>query len=641
MSLVTVRDLVVCYRGAPALRGLSFTVGPGESYGLVGESGSGKSTAAMALTRYLPRGATLSAAELTVAGISVRDLDPAKLREYRSSALAVVYQEPGLALNPIMRAGEQIAEVYRLRGDGRTRARERTADALRRVRLDPALAARYPHELSGGQQQRVVIAMALACEPKLLILDEPTTGLDAQVEAEIMALIDTLRDELGFANILISHNLPLVAAHCQRIGVLRGGELVEEGATADVLLAPQHPYTQALIAALPRIDTPRGSANGDTADPLVTLDRVSKSYHRKPVLRDISFSIGRGEVLGLVGGSGSGKTTLGLAIAGLASHEGEIRFDVDDRKRGRRTLRGKQSLPRTQTVFQNPDASLNPRRTVRQVLTRSIELLDGTKTAEELVADTGLDTSLLDKLPAQLSGGQKQRVAIARAFAGHVPLVICDEPTSALDVSTQARILGLLTDMQRRTGVSYLFISHDLAVVRQISDRVGVLRDGELVELKPADEIFTRPEHPYTKSLVDSALSMRRGYADRAAVLDQPTVLQQQLLDGTDSAGGRLLHPGARAGHRRPGLHRRRGERVRGGGLRRLDHPELRYLAGRHSDGNLGAGAYREAQGGNRAPAGNAGADSGGPRRGHHGPAVWRARRSPPDPRAQGSGAGR
>jgi peptide/nickel transport system ATP-binding protein len=519
VSLVTVRDLVVCYGGAPALRGVSFTVGPGESYGLVGESGSGKSTAAMALSRYLPRGAELSAAELTVAGLSVRDLSPAELRQYRAGALAVVYQEPGLALNPTMRAGEQIAEVYRLRGDARAPARERTADALRRVRLDPALAARYPHELSGGQQQRVVIAMALACEPKLLILDEPTTGLDAEVEAEIMALIDTLRAELGFASILISHNLPLVAAHCQRIGVLHDGELVEEGAAGDVLLAPQHPYTKALIAALPRIDTPRGPAGVDAADPLVTLERVSKSYSRKLVLRDVSFSIGRGEVLGLVGGSGSGKTTLGLAIAGLASHEGEISFEVTGRKRGRK------NLPLTQTVFQNPDASLNPRRTVRQVLTRSIELLGGTQTAEELAVGAGLDASLLDKLPSQLSGGQKQRVAIARAFAGHVPLVICDEPTSALDVSTQARILGLLTDMQRRTGVSYLFISHDLAVVRQISDRVGVLRDGELVELKPADEIFTRPEHPYTKSLVDSALSMRRGHADRAAVLDKPAVL--------------------------------------------------------------------------------------------------------------------
>jgi peptide/nickel transport system ATP-binding protein len=549
VTLVTVRDLSVSYAGKPAVRDVSFTVGPGESYGLVGESGSGKSTAAMALTRYLPRSAALSAAELVVDGAAVISLGSRELRGYRSSALAVVYQEPGLALNPTMRAGEQIAEVYRLHGDGRARARERTADALRRVRLDPALASRFPHELSGGQQQRVVIAMALASEPRLLILDEPTTGLDAEVEAEIMALIDGLRDELGFASILISHNLPLVAAHCQRIGVLRDGELVEEGAAADVLLAPRHPYTQALIAALPRIDTPRGAAR--PSDPLVTVEHVSKSYQRRPVLRDVSFTIGRGEVVGLVGGSGSGKTTLGLAIAGLVTYSGQIGF-----------VRNAGGGPRTQIVFQNPDASLNPRRTVRKVLTRSIELLGGTQNAEELAASVGLSADLLDKLPSQLSGGQKQRVAIARAFAGHVPLVICDEPTSALDVSIQARILGLLTDLQRRTGVSYLFISHDLAVVRQVSDRVGVLHDGELVELKPADEIFTRPEHPYTKSLVESALSLRSGYADRAAVVDQPAVLHQQLLDGTDSAGGRLLDPGARAGHRRPGLHRRGGPRV-------------------------------------------------------------------------------
>jgi peptide/nickel transport system ATP-binding protein len=529
VSVVAVRDLSVSYGGKPAVRGLSFTIGPGESYGLVGESGSGKSTAAMALTRYLPRHASLSAAELTVAGVAVRDLGPRALRGFRSDTLAVVYQEPGLALNPTMRAGEQIAEVYRLRGDSRSRACGRTVTALERVRLDPAFAARFPHELSGGQQQRVVIAMALACEPRLLILDEPTTGLDSRVETEIMALIDTLRAELGFASILISHNLPLVAAHCQRIGVLRDGELVEEGAAADVLLAPRHPYTQALIGALPRIDAPRGTS--PPADPLVTLERVSKNYYRKAALRDVSFTIGRGEVLGLVGESGSGKTTLARTIAGLTGYSGSISFDVEDRKRGRKTL------PRTQLVFQNPDASLNPRRTVRQVLARSIELLGGTQTVEELARSAGLAGDLLDKLPSQLSGGQKQRVAIARAFAGHVPLVICDEPTSALDVSTQARVLGLLTDLQERTGVSYLFISHDLAVVRQISHRIGVLYDGELVELKPADEIFTRPEHPYTKSLVDSALSLRRVHADRTALVDQPPVLQQQLLGGTDSAG--------------------------------------------------------------------------------------------------------
>jgi len=541
-AAVQVADLTVSYRArqrtVPAVRGLSLTIGAGESYGLVGESGSGKSTAAMTLTRYLPNRTAVSATELSVAGIPVLGLDAPALRAFRADTLSVVYQEPGLALNPTMPVGEQIAEVYRLHGAGkhganRAAAREATLAAIARVRLSPPeqIAGRYPHELSGGQQQRIVIAMALASQPQLLLLDEPTTGLDSRVETEIMALIDQLRAELGFASLLISHNLPLVAAHCQRIGVLRRGVLVEEGPAADVLLAPQHPYTRALIAALPDINASRRSrprqglnhysersrafasttsppppATGEAAPdtPLVTVDNLTKRYNRRTALRDVSFTIGRGEVLGLVGESGSGKTTLGMSLAGLTGYQGTISFHVTDRHRGRKVL------PRVQVVFQGADASLNPRRTVRQVLTRSIELLGGTQTVEQLAERTGVAEELLDKQPSQLSGGQKQRVTIARAFAGHVPLVICDEPTSALDVSSQARLLDLLTELQERSGVSYLFISHDLAVVRQVSDRIGVLFDGELVELKAADEIFTRPEHPYTQSLVDSALSLRR-----------------------------------------------------------------------------------------------------------------------------------
>lgn len=526
---VRVADLTVSYRvrqrTVPALRGLSLDIGAAESYGLVGESGSGKSTAAMTLTRYLPNRTEVSATELSVAGTEVLGLDATALRAFRAGTLSVVYQEPGLALNPTVPAGEQIAEVYRLHGASRAAAREATLAAIERVRLAPpaVIAGRYPHELSGGQQQRIVIAMALASEPQLLILDEPTTGLDSRVETEIMALIDQLRAELGFASLLISHNLPLVAAHCQRIGVLRDGVLVEEGPAAEVLLAPRHPYTRALIAALPDINaarrpvraavtsnsertglTPEVPRSAAAGEPVVTVSHLTKRYDQKTALRDVSFTIGRGEVLGLVGESGSGKTTLGLSLAGLTRYEGTISFHVADRRQGRKVL------PRVQVVFQGADASLNPRRTVRKVLARSIELLAGTQTVEELAARTGLAEDLLDKLPHQLSGGQKQRVTIARAFAGPVPLVICDEPTSALDVSSQARLLDLLAELQERTGVSYLFISHDLAVVRQVSDRIGVLYDGELVELKAAEEVFERPEHPYTQSLVDSALALRR-----------------------------------------------------------------------------------------------------------------------------------
>ncbi|MGD0699252.1 MAG: ABC transporter ATP-binding protein [Trebonia sp.] len=571
-NTLSVRDLTVSYRTVsrssglrmvPAVRGVSLDVAAGESYGLVGESGSGKSTAAMALTRYLPAGTDVSAGELSVAGTSVLSLDRAHLRAFRGGILGVVYQEPGLALNPTMPVGEQVAEVYRLHsadkhgagkhgaskhgagkhgagkhGASRAAARADTLAAIERVRLaDPAaIARRYPHELSGGQQQRIVIAMALAGRPRLLILDEPTTGLDSRVEAEIMALIDGLRTELGFASILISHNLPLVAAHCQRIGVLQNGVLVEEGTAADVLLTPRHPYTQALIAALPDINAARrapepdaagdspGATEADTDEagataataprsgssdeqPLVTVTGLTKRYNRKTALRDVSFTIGHGEVLGLVGESGSGKSTLGLALAGLTGYEGTIRFAPRAGEAGRRDGRAR---PRVQVVFQSADASLNPRRTVRKVLARSIELLGGTQSVDELAARTGVAEDLLDKLPQQLSGGQKQRVAIARAFAGPVPLVICDEPTSALDVSSQARLLDLLTELQQRTGVSYLFISHDLAVVRQVSDRIGVLFGGELVELKAAEEVFERPEHPYTRSLVESALALRR-----------------------------------------------------------------------------------------------------------------------------------
>ena len=427
---VLVRGLTVSYRGRSgpvvAVRDLDLSISAGESYGLVGESGSGKSTAAMTLTRYLPPGTGISAAELSVDGVPVLDLDAPALRRFRAGTLSVVYQEPGLALDPTMAVGRQIGDVYRLHGATRAQARERALAAIERVRLSPAaaIARRYPHEMSGGQQQRIVIAMALASEPRLLILDEPTTGLDSRVETDIMALIDALRADLGFASILISHNLPLIAAHCQRIGVLESGELVEEGAAADVLLAPRHRYTRSLIASLPDIERgaparPGAAAlagaegrAGAASGPLVTVEHLTKRYQQRAALRDVSFTIGRAEVLGLVGESGSGKTTLGLSLAGLTSHEGSITFHTADRRQ-RRGWRRK-TLPRVQVVFQNADSSLNPRRTVRQVLARSIELLGGDQTVEELAARTGVE-------PGPVRPAAASAVGRAEAAGGHRP----------------------------------------------------------------------------------------------------------------------------------------------------------------------------------------------------------------------------
>jgi peptide/nickel transport system ATP-binding protein len=472
--LVSVRDLTICYRTrqrtVPAVRGLSLVISPGESYGLVGESGSGKSTVAMALACYLPAGTQVSATELSVGGISLPGLDEAALRGFRASTLAVIYQEPGLALNPTMPAGEQIAEVCRLHGVSRPAARAAALAGIERVRLSPpaTIAGRYPHELSGGQQQRIVIAMALASEPRLLIMDEPTTGLDSRAETEIMALIDGLRAELGFASILISHNLALVAAHCQRIGVLRSGELVEEGPAAEVLPAPRHPYTQALIAALPDIKAPRRPAPRaavteraepgpreksssperimatPAADgPLLTVANLTKRYHRKTALRDISFTVGRGEVLGLVGESGSGKTTLGLSVAGLTGYQGTISFAAADRRRGQKTL------PRVQIVFQDADASLNPRRTVRRVLARSIEFLDGLGAAKQLTRPGGGTPGLRShRRPPQRrtrgAQGRRRSLRTARAPLHPVPgRFRALPPAAARDDAEGRQVIGM------------------------------------------------------------------------------------------------------------------------------------------------------------------------------------------------------
>ncbi|MGC0363862.1 peptide/nickel transport system ATP-binding protein [Rhodococcus sp. 27YEA15] len=500
---LSVRSLTVEYtttRGTrTAVDDLSFTIARGEAYGLVGESGSGKSTAAAALVRHLADSAVVRSGEIDLSGTDVLALEPEPLRQYRSQRVSTVYQEPGRALNPTMRVGVQIAEALAVGARGRIPATgsPEVLDLLDRVGLPSPdlLGQRYPHQLSGGQAQRVVIAMALAVQPELLILDEPTTGLDVQVEASILGLVNELRSELDAAVLLISHNLPLVGAHCDRVGVLRNGVLVEEGVAGEVLTRPRHEYTRTLVEALPDIDAPKPQWLVREDSPVVVSVRgLRKTYGNAVAVAGVDLDIRQGEVVAVVGESGSGKTTLGRAIAGLTDHHGVV--DVFAPSSHRHPV---------QVVFQSPDATLNPRRSARRILARAIRLLGGESTVEELADRVGLEPELLDRLPGELSGGQKQRVAIARAFAGPSSLVVCDEPVSALDVSVQARILALLRELQVTSGVSYLFISHDLAVVRALADRVVVMRSGVVLESGPADQIYANPQHPYTRTLIEAA----------------------------------------------------------------------------------------------------------------------------------------
>ena len=544
--MLTVSDLTVTYGTSvsPAVDGVSFHVDAGETLGLVGESGSGKSTIALAIARSLPSSATVTG-RIELAGTDVGTLEGAVLRSWWSNDFAMVYQEPQSALNPTMRVGPQIAEVFRVKGADRATAEREALALLQRVAMtDPAaIARRYPHQLSGGQQQRVVIAMALAIRPKLLVLDEPTTGLDATVEREILQLIADLRTELSAAVLFITHDLGLIERMCDRVAVLQDGHIKEHGAVAGVLGAPTHTYTNELLdsaltpgrtkhndVAIRRVMSaapmPRGEAD-DT--PLIRLSDITKKYGRLIANDDLTLEIRQGEVVGLVGESGSGKTTLGRIVAGLTVPDsGEIRLrgetianDLRDRRVDvRRSI---------QMVFQSPDSTLNPRHRVRDVLRRALKKLGGTATVEELAASCRLEAPQLDQLTSTLSGGQKQRVAIARAIAGDAALVVCDEPVSALDVSVQATILRLLVELQEDRGVSLLFVSHDLAVVRYMSDRIAVMYGGRIVEEGPADSVLAGPHHPYTAELL--AASEHRALSSTTAPV---------FSSGTDSTAPRV-----------------------------------------------------------------------------------------------------
>jgi len=626
---LTIVGLTVAYRvrgrDREVLQDISLRVRRGEAYGLVGESGCGKSTVAMATLRYLPRNGKVKAGKIAIAGEDVQKLGADALRGMRATTASMVYQDPARALNPSLTIARQVSEAFETAGATRDEARQRALEMLKRVRIaaPERVMDSYPHQLSGGMQQRVVIAMALASNPALLILDEPTTGLDATVEAEVLDLVAQLREELGTAVLFISHNLAVIGRMCERVGVLYAGKLVEEGATRDVFTRPRHPYTVGLLRCLPtagrskdseRLDTiagglpapgsvtqgciyaercrladercrreapppyrlcaahgdqmarchyheraielPRAVRDGETGlgaalsnglvdgldtassdasfnaspaaartasdarrrEPSSTVLRarnLSKTFHVAGVplraVDDVSLELASGETLGLVGESGSGKTTLAKLMLGLLTPDAGSVLELDGMPLAARvTRRGGEQLKSLQIVFQNPDSALNRAHSVKRLIGRALTRLSALRgpaidaRLAALTAAVRLPERYLDARARQLSGGLKQRVAIARAFAGEPRVVVCDEPTSSLDVSVQAAILNLLADLQRERDVSYVFISHDLHVVRYVSDRIAVLYLGRLLEIGPAAAVFGGPQHPYTEALLSA-----------------------------------------------------------------------------------------------------------------------------------------
>ncbi|MCS6560695.1 MULTISPECIES: ABC transporter ATP-binding protein [Curtobacterium] len=559
-AIVRVDDLSISYavgkRRVPVVRGVSFAIEAGRTLGLVGESGSGKSTVARTLLAHLRAGSVIDGGTVRVDGADVFALSPAGRRALRGGTASVVAQNAGQALTPSMRVGEQIREA--LRAHGEPDGPERVAELVRLVRLpDPdAIVRRYPHQLSGGQQQRIAIAMAVAARPRVLVLDEPTTALDVVTQAAVLDLVADLGRQLGMAVLLVSHDLGVVSAMSDEIAVMRDGEVVEHAATAALFTAPRHEYTRALLAAVPdgrrpgptspvpvrrasgesAVPTGGGSGHvpddatvpgtvgstatrtappGSPARPVVTADDLVIRYGRGlPAAVDgVSFSIAAHETLAVVGESGSGKSTLATALAGLVPAEsGTFTYD-DGTTRGdlREPIAGRAPDLRraVQLVFQNADTSLNPRRTVGAAVARPLRLFSGSSSRERvgaLLTQVGLGPEFADRLPAQLSGGQRQRVGIARALAAEPSLVIADEITTALDVQVQAGILALLADLQRERGLACLFISHDLAVVRGVADRVAVMTGGRIVEIGPTERVFTGPNHPYTATLLAATL---------------------------------------------------------------------------------------------------------------------------------------
>jgi peptide/nickel transport system ATP-binding protein len=521
MSLLSIEGLTVALpKGGDrphALREVTLELNPNEILCVVGESGSGKSMTASAVMGLLPEGVRAEAGRVVFEGRDLLALPEPDLRKLRGARIGMVFQEPMTALNPLRTIGSQIAEMFRIHTRLFPSEREvRVTSLLQQVRIpEPAAAAKaFPHELSGGQRQRAMIAMALALDPVLLICDEPTTALDVTTQAQILELIRDLQRRTGTAVLFITHDFGVVADIADRVAVMRHGEVVEQGTAAEVLDHPRHPYTRALVAAVPPLAPP--APKPLSAEPVLQVAHLFKTYRKSGFLgrntrvthavRDVTLDLPRGGTLGVVGESGSGKSTLARCIVRLLDPEqGSIRIDGQDRLAMSRAA-VRRDARRVQMVFQDPYASLNPRRKVGELVAQG-PMVHGTPRAEafararELFELVGLDPAGLDRFPHEFSGGQRQRIGLARALAMRPAVLVADEPVSALDVSVQAQVLKLLADLRERLGLSMVFITHDLRVAAQLCDRIAVMRGGEVVEHGATADIFANPRHEYTRAL--------------------------------------------------------------------------------------------------------------------------------------------
>jgi len=533
--LLEVRDLSVAFRQGGethlVVDRVSFTLERGQALALVGESGSGKTVTAQSIVKLLPYpSASHPSGEVLFKGRDVLTMNDAELRAMRGAGVTMVFQEPMTSLNPLHTIERQVGEIIALHGGRAASTRDRVIALLTEVGLaDPAsrLGA-YPHQLSGGQRQRVMIAMALANRPDLFIADEPTTALDVTVQAQILALLKDLQAKLGMALLFITHDLGIVRKIASDVAVMQKGKIVEAGKTAEVFANPQHPYTKMLLAAEPKGEAP---ARDVAAKPIVEAKDVRvwfpirHGFMRRTVghvkaVDGVSLTVREGQTVGVVGESGSGKTTLGLAILRLIRSQGTIAYCGS----GLSGLSVKQMRPfrrDMQIVFQDPYGSLSPRLSVAEIVEEGLiaqktrlNAAERREAAARALADTGVDPASMDRYPHEFSGGQRQRIAIARAMALDPKFVVLDEPTSALDMSVQAQIVDLLRDLQKRRALAYLFISHDLKVVRALASEILVMRRGEVVESGPARQVFAAPQNAYTQALFAAAFAMEAATSD-------------------------------------------------------------------------------------------------------------------------------